>query len=112
MENLHCANSEKAIKIIENEEAVEKMAVFFKAFSEPIRIKILLSMLEGEICVHDLARLLNVSQPRISNQLRLLKDKHLIKSRKEKNHIFYSLDDEHIKDILNIGACHIKHTEN
>lgn len=68
-------------------------------------------MLHNEICVCDLAILLDVSQPRVSNQLKLLKLHKLVKSRKEKNNIYYSLDDEHIKDILSIGLSHIEHLE-
>lgn len=105
-----CSSADKAREVVADEETTERMAMFFKAFSEPIRIKILLSMLHGEICVKDLAELLEISQPRVSNQLKLLKQCNLVKSRKEKNSVFYSLDDGHIADILNVGLNHINHT--
>ncbi len=106
-----CKTSENAKKLIDDEEVTENLSFFFKAFSEPIRVKILLAMLHNEICVHDLALLIGVSQPRISNQLKLLKLHKLVKSRKEKNSVYYSLDDDHIKEILSIGLSHVKHLE-
>ena len=107
-----CESAEKAKNVIAKDNVTEKMSEFFKAFSEPIRIKLLLAMLHGEICVKDLAELLEVSQPRVSNQLRFLKENNLVKYRKEKNHIYYSLDDDHIKEILTIGLKHMSHIHN
>ncbi len=109
MSEFCCKTSESARKIIEDEEVSENLSFFFKTFSEPIRIKILLAMLHNEICVNDLAILLNVSQPRVSNQLKLLKLNNIVKIRKEKNNVYYSLNDKHIQDILSVGLEHIKH---
>ncbi len=111
MEELCCKTPEKVMDLIKSEEISENLSFFFKTFSEPIRVKILLAMLHNEICVKDLAILLDVSQPRISNQLKLLKLNKIVKSRKEKNNIYYSLDDCHIGDILSIGLAHISHEE-
>ncbi len=99
------------MKSLENEEISENLSFFFNAFSEPIRIKILLAMLHGEICVQDLSAILEVSQPRVSNQLKILKLNNLVKARKEKNNIFYSLDDNHIKEILSVCLNHLNHKE-
>ncbi len=109
MSDLCCKTPQKVIEVISNEELTENLSFFFKIFGEPIRIKILLAMLHSEICVKDLAILLNVSQPRISNQLKLLKLNKIVKTRKEKNNIYYSLDDGHINDILSIGLSHLSH---
>ncbi len=109
MSELCCKTPEKVIELIADDEVTENLSFFFKTFSEPIRIKILLAMLHNEICVKDLAILLEVSQPRVSNQLKLLKLNNIVKIRKDKNNIFYSLDDEHIHDILNIGIDHLNH---
>ena len=108
---LCCKTPENVKNLILNEDISENLSFFFKSFSEPIRIKILLAMLHSEICVKDLATLLEVAQPRVSNQLKLLKLNKLIKSRKVKNNIYYSLDDKHIEDILTIGLNHLKHWE-
>ncbi len=109
MSELCCNTPENVVKLISDEEISENMAFFFKTFSEPIRIKILLAMLHNEICVKDLALLLDISQPRVSNQLKLLKLNNIVKIRRDKNNIFYSLDDRHIHDILSIGLSHLNH---
>ncbi len=109
MSELCCKTPEKVKTLIDDESISENLAFFFKTFSEPIRVKILLAMLHSEICVKDLAVLLNVSQPRVSNQLKLLKLNKIVKVRKEKNNVFYSLDDKHIQDILSFGLKHISH---
>ncbi|ONI38603.1 hypothetical protein AN639_07425 [Candidatus Epulonipiscium fishelsonii] len=111
MKTLCCETPEEIQSLIADEEVSENLSFFFKTFSEPIRIKILLAMLHTEICVQDLAILLEVSQPRVSNQLKLLKLNKLVKSRKEKNNVFYSLDDKHIQNILSIGLDHISHAK-
>ncbi len=109
MNELCCKTPEKVIELIKDDSISENLSFFFKTFSEPIRVKVLLAMLHNEICVKDLALLLEVSQPRVSNQLKLLKLNHIVKTRKEKNNIFYSLDDTHIHDILSIGLSHLNH---
>lgn len=108
-DKLCCVVSENVQDIISDDTITENLSFLFKVFSEPIRIKILLVMLNDEICVKDLAVLLDMSQPRISNQLKFLKMADLVKTRKEKNNVFYSLNDEHIKDILSTGLEHINH---
>ncbi len=109
MSKLCCNTSQDVKNLIADEQITERLAALYKAFSEPIRIEILLAMLHDEICVRDLAILLEVSQPRVSNQLKYLKQSRLIKCRKEKNNIFYSLNDAHIGHILSIGLEHISH---
>ncbi len=109
MEELHYVKEKNVKELLVKDADAERVALLFKAFSEPLRIKILHCMLAGEICVHDLSNVLEVSQPRISNQLRFLRQEGLVKTRKEKNHIFYDLDDGHIQDILTIGLAHIHH---
>lgn len=109
--DLCCKTPENVKRLIEDEAVAENLSFFFKAFSEPIRIKILLAMIHNEICVRDLSILLGASQPRISNQLKLLKLHKLVKTRKEKNNIYYSLDDDHIKEILSTGLNHVQHLE-
>ncbi len=111
MQKLCCKTSEKVKDLISNETASENLSFFFKTFSEPIRIKILLAMLHNEICVNDLSILLGVSQPRVSNQLKLLKMNNIVKIRKSKKNIYYSLDDDHIHDIINIGINHLNHQQ-
>lgn len=90
------------------EEMLYDLAELFKIFGDSTRIKILYVLLEHEMCVCDLAQLLNMTQSAISHQLRILKQSRLVKFRREGKTIFYSLLDEHVHSILSQGMEHIK----
>ena len=89
------------------DEAIYGLAELFKIFGDPTRIRILYAMLDTERCVNDIAGGLEMSQSSVSHQLRILKTSKLVKSRREGKSIFYSLDDEHVRSILNMGMEHI-----
>ena len=89
------------------EEILYDLADFYKVFADSTRIKILYALLQSEMCVCDLAQILNASQSAISHQLRMLKQMKLVKFRREGTAIFYSLSDDHIETILNQGFEHI-----
>lgn len=92
---------------IPDEEKLYDLADFFKVFADSTRIKILYVLLCSEMCVCDLAQILNMTQSAISHQLRILKQMDLVRNRREGKTIFYSLADDHIKSILNQGMEHI-----
>lgn len=98
---------EKVRGTLPNTETLSLLADFFKVFGDPTRIKILSSLAESELCVCDIAYLLNMTQSAISHQLRVLKQARLVKSRKEGKVVYYSLDDEHVKQIIAQGMVHI-----
>lgn len=85
------------------------IAEFFKVVGDQTRIRILYALFESPMCVCDIAVLLGMSQSAISHQLRVLKEAKLVKYRKEGRIVFYSLDDDHIKNILDEGMDHINH---
>ena len=89
------------------EEILYDLAELFKVFGDSTRIKIICSLFESEMCVCDLSALLNISQSAISHQLRVLKSARLVKFRRAGMVIYYSLDDEHIKQIFDAGLHHI-----
>jgi len=89
------------------EETLYDLAELFKVFGDTTRIKILWALEEAEMCVCDIAALLNMTQSAISHQLRVLKQAKLVKSRKEGKVVYYSLDDEHVKQIFDQGLTHI-----
>ena len=89
------------------EENLYDLAELFKVFGDSTRIKILCALVESEMCVCDIAVLLNMTQSAISHQLRVLKQSRLVKYRKEGKIVFYSLEDEHIKQIFDMGLIHI-----
>lgn len=89
------------------EEKLYDLAELFKIFGDSTRIKILWALDESEMCVCDLAFLLNMTQSAISHQLRVLKQADLVKSRRDGKIVFYSLIDEHVKQIFDQGLIHI-----
>ena len=89
------------------EEQLYDLAEFFKVFGDSSRIKIIWALFEEEMCVCDIAYLLNMTQSAVSHQLRVLKQARLVKPRREGKNMFYSLDDEHIAAIFKEGLSHI-----
>jgi len=89
------------------EEKLYDLAELFKVFGDTTRIKILWALAEAEMCVCDIAVLLNMTQSAISHQLRVLKQARLVKNRKKGKVVYYSLDDAHVKQIFEQGLIHI-----
>lgn len=90
------------------EEALYDLAELFKVFGDSTRIRILHALLETELCVGDMAQILNLSQSAVSHQLKLLKDAKLVRFRREGKIVFYALDDEHVRNILSMGMEHVE----
>lgn len=84
------------------------LAEFFSVMGDSTRIKILYLLFEGEMCVCDIAEKLSMSMSAISHQLRVLKNARLVKYRKQGKSVFYSLHDDHVKTIINMGVEHIE----
>ena len=92
---------------IPEKEIREQIAELFKAFGDPTRVHILSLLMEGERCVGDIAAAVELSQSDISHQLRILKQIHLIKFRRDGKNIWYSLADDHVRTILQMGLEHV-----
>ena len=90
------------------EEELYDLAELFKVFGDSTRIRILHALIETELCVGDMAQILNLTQSAVSHQLKILKDAKLVKFRREGKIIFYSLDDEHVRTILSMGVEHVE----
>ena len=84
-----------------------ELADFFKLFGDTSRIRILRALTESEMCVCDLCALLGMKQSAVSHQLRVLKHSRIVKYRRDGKVVYYSLDDDHIRQVLNIGMQHI-----
>ena len=84
------------------------LAELFKVFGDSTRIRILFVLFEAEVCVCDLAKVLNMTQSAISHQLRILKQNKLVNSRREGKSVFYSLADGHVRTIIAQGREHIE----
>ena len=107
-----CEVHEDLLKIV-NETLPEEtelydLAELFKVFGDSTRIRILFVLFEAEVCVCDLAKVLNMTQSATSHQLRILKQNKLVKNRREGKSIFYSLADDHVRTIINQGRDHIE----
>lgn len=88
-------------------ETMEQIGELFKGFADSTRVQILFLLARRELCVTDIAETVDLSQSAISHQLRLLKQMHLIKFRREGKNILYSLADDHVKTILEMGLEHV-----
>jgi ArsR family transcriptional regulator, lead/cadmium/zinc/bismuth-responsive transcriptional repressor len=89
------------------EESLYDLAELFKVFGDSTRIRILWALNESEMCVCDIAVLLNMTQSAISHQLRVLKQTNLVKNRREGKVVYYSLVDDHVREIFDQGLIHI-----
>ena len=89
------------------EEMLYDLAELYKVFGDSTRIKILYALFEAEMCVCDIAALLTMTQSAISHQLRVLKQAKLVKFRREGKTIFYSLADDHVRTIIDMGMEHL-----
>lgn len=91
-----------------NEKELTELAELFKVFGDSSRIKILYALFETEMGVGDIADTIDMTISAVSHQLRILKQNHLVKSRRDGKSIFYSLDDGHVYKILAMGKEHIE----
>ena len=98
----------KVLETLPDEEELYDLAELFKVFGDSTRIRILHALFESELCVGDIAQILNLSQSAVSHQLKLLKDAKLVRFRREGKIIFYSLDDDHVRTILSMGMENIE----
>ena len=95
-------------KQIPDDETTQNLAEMFKVFGDNTRIRILWTLFDKELCVYDIAEALSMSQSAISHQLKTLKQARLIKSRREGKNAFYSIDDDHVKRIIEQMLIHVE----
>ena len=91
-----------------DEERLYDLAELFKVFGDTTRIRILYVLFESEMCVCDIAELLHMTQSAISHQLRILKQAHLVRNRREGKTVYYFLDDDHVRTVIGQGMEHIE----
>ena len=100
---------DKVRQVMPEDECLFDLAELFKVFGDTTRVKILFALFTAEMCVYDITALLGLTQSAVSHQLRVLKQARLVKYRKEGKMVYYSLDDEHVKQIFDQGMAHINH---
>lgn len=104
---IHAGAVEQVRKSLPPDEQLYDLAELFKIFGDSTRVKILYALLESELCVCDIAKLMEVTQSAVSHQLRVLKNSKLVKFRREGKTVYYSLADDHVIHILAQGMEHI-----
>jgi DNA-binding transcriptional ArsR family regulator len=87
----------------------EQLAQTFKAMADPTRVRILHALALSELCVCDLARLVQISESAVSHQLSLLRALHVVRRRKTGRHVYYALEDDHIRSLIEQGVAHQSH---
>jgi ArsR family transcriptional regulator len=85
------------------------MAALFSALADPSRIRIISLLLDGDVCVHDIQKALHMTQSAVSHQLRLLRDLRVVRARRDGRHIFYALDDTHVRNLYLQSLEHVRH---
>jgi ArsR family transcriptional regulator, lead/cadmium/zinc/bismuth-responsive transcriptional repressor len=87
---------------------VERLSLIYKILGDPSRLKIAMALRREEMCVCDLAALTGISESAVSHQLRRFKDLSLVKTRRNGQVVYYSLDDKHVVLLLDIGLRHVR----
>lgn len=105
---IHEDNVKKAINELPDDELIADLSDMFKIFGDQTRVKILMALESGELCVCDIAAVMNMSQSAISHQLRVLKQSNIVKTRREGKVVYYFISDDHVKEIFDIAMVHVQ----
>lgn len=105
---IHEDNVKKTINELPDDELIADLSDMFKIFGDQTRVKILMALESGELCVCDIAAVMNMSQSAISHQLRVLKQSNIVKTRREGKVVYYSISDDHVKEIFDIAIVHVQ----
>ena len=106
--HVHDKVVKQVMDVMPEGEELQNLAEFFRIFGDSTRVRILYVLFENEMCVYDIASILNMTQSAISHQLRILKQNRLVKFRKEGKTVLYTLADEHVFTILRQGIEHVE----
>ena len=105
---IHLERVEQARRESISVRELERLSLIYRVLGDPNRLKIVLALRNVEMCVCDLAAFTGLSESAVSHQLRRLKDLALVKKRRAGQIIYYSLDDEHVTGLLNVGLEHLR----
>lgn len=101
----------RALKNRPERRELDQLSDLFKILSDRTRIAILQTLDQNEMCVCDLANVLDMTKSSISHQLATLREAHIIKSRRAGKEVYYTMDDDHVTKLYELGLAHIKHLE-
>ena len=106
---IHEDSVNNTISKMKDDDTINRVAEFFKILGDTTRVKILFALDQNELCVCDIANILNMSKSSISHQLGTLRRAGIVKCKKIGKEVFYMLDDEHVKEVFEVGMEHIEH---
>lgn len=104
---VHLDRVSRAQKDVPDEDRLERMAGTFKVLGDPTRLRIVMALRAGEMCVCDLAAFAGTSESAVSHQLRRLRDMALVRRRRDGQILYYSLDDAHVVQLLGVAEAHL-----
>ena len=108
---IHQEVVKETLEKMPKQELFNKLAEFFKIIGDPTRTKILFALDQNEMCVCDIANVFGMTKSSISHQLAALRQSGIVKSRRDGKEVYYTLDDDHVKQVFEIGIEHIEHKE-
>jgi DNA-binding transcriptional ArsR family regulator len=100
----------RAAKTALDRSSAERLAALFSALADPNRVRLISLILDKESCVHELASAVNMSQSAVSHQLRILRNLRIARNRKRGRHIYYRLDDDHVRELFLLALQHLSHS--
>ena len=106
-EKIHSVTAQRAKEHILGNAETEQICAIFRVLADPTRMKIVLGLLEGDMCVYHLIEVCDGTQSNVSHQLRILKDNGIVKSKRLGKNVEYSIADEHIREIVEMGKAHL-----
>ena len=107
MNHNHAKSIQLAKSSLADDDRIRDLTETFKVLSDPTRLKVVIALAKAELCTLDVSEVLKISESAVSHQLRLLKTLRLVKQRKQGKMVFYSLDDEHIEDLIRVASRHV-----
>jgi ArsR family transcriptional regulator, lead/cadmium/zinc/bismuth-responsive transcriptional repressor len=111
IELIHPEDVREAQAALIDFQTASDLSATFEALADPNRVRLIAALLGQELCVCDLSAVLGMSQSAVSHQLRYLRSLRLVRPRKEGRVVYYSLDDDHIRDLFQRGLEHVRHSE-
>ena len=105
--NTQGASAHRAREGILSSLEVEKLCVMFRMLADPTRMKIVLGLMKGDMCVNQLMEVCDGTQSAVSHQLRVLRDNKIVKAKRMGQNIEYSIADEHVYQIVEMSVAHL-----
>jgi ArsR family transcriptional regulator len=103
-----CGNTESnPVESVLDAERAAALADLLRTMGDANRVRILSLLMDHELCVHDIAALMEMSQSAISHQMRVLRQARLVRARKDGRHVYYTLDDDHVRELFAVGLAHV-----